>query len=68
MIDQIRLGLLAGALVLSLAGCEEKGPAERAGERMDEAIEDVQDSTEDMRDEAGEALDEAQREFDEAVE
>jgi len=33
--------LIAGALLVTLAGCEQKGPAERAGEKVDNAIEKV---------------------------
>lgn len=33
--------LIAGALLATLAGCERQGPAERAGEKVDNAIEKV---------------------------
>ena len=48
--------IVAGALVVTLSACEEKGPAERAGEEVDEAAE-----------EAGEALEEAGDEMEDAA-
>lgn len=42
-------------LVLAIAGplgCQEKGPAERAGEAVDEAVDDTKEAVED----AGEAI------------
>lgn len=35
--------LLAGSMSLGV-GCVQKGPAERAGENIDEAVEDMQDA------------------------
>lgn len=40
--------MLASASLLALIGCEQEGPAERAGEKIDEAVES-----------AGERLEEA---------
>lgn len=40
-----------------LTACEEQGPAEEAGERIDEAVEDTGDAAED-------AAEEVEREFD----
>jgi hypothetical protein len=42
------LGLLA--LPVGMTGCEEEGPAERAGEKLDRAGEDVEDAVEDLDD------------------
>lgn len=64
MRDQIRLAavmLAAGSLFI--AGCSEKGPAEKAGARVDEAVESVKEKL----DPAGPA-EKAGREIDEAVE
>lgn len=50
------IGLAAGGLAglgVTASGCEEQGPAERAGEQIDEAAE-----------EAGEALEDAGEELD----
>jgi predicted small lipoprotein YifL len=38
-----RVALLA-ALVVSFAGCETKGPAERAGENIDKGIQNAKDA------------------------
>lgn len=40
--------LLLAALSLSFVGCEQKGPAERAGENIDEAVEELRDSGKDL--------------------
>lgn len=44
------LAILACVVVLGLAGCSE-GPAEEAGEKLDETVEDVSDSIDDACDE-----------------
>lgn len=49
--------ILALFLALGLAACEREGPAERAGENIDEAAED-----------AGEAVDDAMEEAEDEVE
>ncbi len=41
--------LLAGLFVMGLSACE-KGPAEKAGEAIDDAVSDVADSAEDAAD------------------
>ena len=68
----VTAGLLA-ALSFAGAGCQEEGPAERAGKALDEAAEDAQEGLEDLADEegaleqAGEATDEALDDAGEAV-
>lgn len=37
---------ISSLMVLSLAACEQDGPAENAGEAIDDAAEDVQDAVE----------------------
>lgn len=49
------LGL--AALPLGLTGCEEEGPAERAGENMDEAADDVDDAIDEAADDIDDAID-----------
>ena len=45
------LALLAGLLTLGLAACEEEqGPAEEAGEEIDQAVEEAGDSIEEATD------------------
>jgi ABC-type oligopeptide transport system substrate-binding subunit len=53
-------GVLLGLSALLLA-CSEQGPAERAGEKVDEAVESIQESLDPdgPAEEAGEQVDEA---------
>ncbi|WP_405231684.1 hypothetical protein [Lentisalinibacter salinarum] len=52
--------LLAGMFAVGISACEEdKGPAEKAGERVDEAIEETGDTMEEAAEEAGDELEEA---------
>ena len=60
--------LLATAiLVFTLAGCEKEGPAEQAGEQIDEAVETMQDKADDAGDKAMDKLEEAGDEIEEAT-
>jgi hypothetical protein len=43
--------LLAIGGTTALTGCEDKGPAEKAGEKIDEAVEETGDAVEDAADE-----------------
>lgn len=45
--------------LLALSACEQKGPAERAGERIDNAVENAGDKIEDATDDAGKTLEQA---------
>lgn len=49
--------ILSSVLLFGLAGCEEKGPAEKAGEKIDESIEAVGDAVEEAADKAEDATD-----------
>ncbi len=60
----IILSVVAG---LALAGCGEKGPAEEAGENIDNAVEQTNDAVEDAAGQQGPA-EEAGEELDEKVE
>jgi len=42
--------LLMSALMISLSACEDKGPMEEAGEKVDDTVEDVGDAVEDATD------------------
>lgn len=46
--------LIAGFLIGGVVGCEQQGPAEEAGEEVDESVEEAGESME----EAGEQLEE----------
>jgi hypothetical protein len=49
------VALRASLYLIPLAGCEQEGPAEKAGKEMDRAVEDAGDAVED----AGKNLKEA---------
>jgi len=55
----ILLAMLLGLGTLSLAACDNDGPAENAGENIDEATDDAQDSMEDAGDSMKDNMDEA---------
>ena len=48
--------VLAAVLVAGVAGCEKKGPAESAGEKIDNATTDVGNKIEDKCEEAKESM------------
>lgn len=54
---------LGGGAVLT--GCEEQGPAEEAGEEIDEAVEDAGEEIDEAAEEAGDAVEEAADEVEE---
>jgi len=61
---KIKLTTLFGVIGLSLGSlfvlaCEEKGPAEKAGEEIDDKAEDVKDKLEDAGDKIEDKLDKA---------
>jgi hypothetical protein len=49
--------VLAGMLGGALTGCEKKGPAERAGEKIDNAAHDVKEGAKDAADKVENAAD-----------
>jgi len=51
------LFLLLLSMSVGLAACEKEGPAERAGEEIDEAVEKAGDKMEEAADKAEEATD-----------
>lgn len=69
--DILRNAALATLLLatpLTLTACDNKGPAERAGEKIDDAAEKAGDKLEDAREKAGEAVDDLRDKADEAME
>ncbi len=52
----VLLMLLAFGTV-GLAGCDDQGPAEEAGEEIDDTVEDIGDSIEDAGDDMSDAFD-----------
>jgi len=55
------------ALALVLQSCEEQGPAEEAGEKVDTMMEKAQENLEDAGDKMKEAAEEGKDALDEAV-
>ena len=53
----IIVGLCALLTVPALLGCEEKGPAERAGEKIDKAVKDAGDAMEEAGEKVKEKMD-----------
>lgn len=62
---RIVICIVVFTLSLMLVACQEKGPAEKAGEAIDKAVEDTKDAIEDAMnpkgpaEKAGEAIDDA---------
>lgn len=58
MTKWLKLGLVAcvAVLALALAGCSEEGPAEKAGKKIDQAMEDAGKEMESLKDKAKEAF------------
>lgn len=67
------LWIAAAVVCGALVGCEQEGPAEKAGERIDEAVEQTQDAIDDAGQQGamermGEKLDEGMEDAGEAIE
>lgn len=56
---KLLLSTLAVVFVFGLAACEKKGPAETAGEKMDNAAEKMGDKIENATDKAGDKMEDA---------
>jgi hyperosmotically inducible protein len=54
-----KYGILVVAALLALSGCEQEGPAEQAGENIDEAVEEVQEEAQDAGEQAMDKVEEA---------
>lgn len=63
------MNLLSKTVILSslvvLSACEKQGPAERAGEKLDEAVQEARISAEQMAEEADDAMDGAREQANE---
>jgi hypothetical protein len=55
------------AVLFTLAGCEKEGPAEQAGENIDEAVEEMQEKAQDTGEKAMDKMEEAVDEMEEAA-
>lgn len=64
--------ILSTTVVLMLlfvaVGCENQGPAEKAGEKIDNTMEEVRDKSEDMTEKAAEKIDDAMEEVQDKAE
>ena len=60
------LGIAVLGIALATAGCEPKGPAERAGEQLDEAVGDARDTADAIGDKAQELADDVADKLDQA--
>lgn len=56
---RVLFAVLFALSIGTLVGCEEQGPAEEAGEEIDEAVEEAGDEMEEAADEVDEEVDEA---------
>ncbi len=54
----IILGLSACLTILALIGCEQQGPAEKAGEKIDNAVRDAGEAMEEAGEKIKENMDE----------
>jgi predicted small lipoprotein YifL len=61
---KFQYSLVPFALLLALAGCEKQGPIERAGEEIDEAVEDVRAGGETTGNKIDDAVDEVREAAD----
>ncbi|UYG08099.1 hypothetical protein [Halomonas sp. M4R1S46] len=61
------LSLLIGMMSLGLAACEDEGPAEQAGENVDEAMDETGENVDEAMDEAGESVEEMGENVEEAA-
>jgi hypothetical protein len=50
MKEKIIVVLLLATSLICLPACREKGPAEKAGEKIDKAVDDVKDKTKEAAD------------------
>lgn len=48
LLGSILVLTIMGAAPLTLAGCDDKGPAEKAGEKIDKAAQDAKDAVKDV--------------------
>jgi len=55
----ISMALVISGLLVLLPGCEKKGSAEKAGEKIDNVMENIGEELDEAAENAGERLDEA---------
>jgi hypothetical protein len=57
--DRFKIAALAMALAFTLAACEQQGPAEEAGEKVDTAVEETQEAVGEVTESVTETVEEA---------
>lgn len=60
LMRKLGLALLMALMLGGVVACEDKGPAEKAGENIDNAVDDAGDSVEDMGDDIQDSAEDAQ--------
>ncbi|MBB3191229.1 hypothetical protein [Halomonas cerina] len=68
LLRKLALSLLIGMTALGLAACEEEGPAEQAGESIDESAEEMEQNIDESAEEMGEGMEEMGDEMEETAE
>lgn len=66
--SKLTIAALVIVPALLLAACENEGPAERAGKKIDQAASDVKDAADDAAETVGEKVEEAGDEVRDATE
>jgi hypothetical protein len=56
--QRYRIGMLVAVLATGVMACEQKGPAEQAGEEIDEAVQSVKEGGESVGAKVDDAVDE----------
>ena len=59
MKSKILIVTLLMSFMFALTGCEEKGPAEKAGEKIDNVTSNIKDNANNALEKAGDAIEEA---------
>lgn len=67
MKNRFLVGACVSVLMLGIAGCEKKGPAEKAGEEIDEAVDTVKNGGESVASKVDDAADKVEKKVDKAV-
>ncbi|MFD2191890.1 hypothetical protein [Pistricoccus aurantiacus] len=60
LLRKLGIALLMALMLGGVAACDNEGPAEQAGENVDEAVDDAGDSMEEMGDNVEESAEDAQ--------
>lgn len=64
---KLALAAFIGMMALGLAACEEEGPAEEAGENVDQTMEEAGENVDESMDETGEAVEDMGENVEEAA-